>query len=155
MKPKKQMNESNDHFLFRFWPVMFVLLSGSQQLLDILGDLLGFADDVLCAGKRGVWLHLQVIQLRDRAALPEPATAPQPRSPAQTAEGNSEEIVSTAKKIPAHLNCIQESENRLIVFPSSVSTKASFWAMLLPRIIHLRVIECVVIVTFRHAALLL
>lgn len=63
---------------------MFVLLSSSQQLLDILGDLLGFADDVFCAGKCGVWLHLQIIQLRDRAALPQPATAPQPHSPAQT-----------------------------------------------------------------------
>lgn len=112
----------NDPVLFIFWPVVFVLLSSSQQLLDILGDLLGFADDVLCAGKRGIWLHLQIIQLRDRAALPQPATAPQPRSPAQTAEGNSEEIVSAAK-IPAHVNCIQESENCLIVFPSSISTK--------------------------------
>lgn len=77
---------------------MFVLLSSSQQLLDILGDLLCFADDVFCAGKRGVWL--QIIQLRDRAALPQPATAPQPPSPAQTAEGNSEEIMSAAQ-IPA------------------------------------------------------
>ena len=64
---------------------MFVLLSRSQQLLDVLGDLLGFADDVLRAGKRGVGLHLQPVQLGDGAAVPQPATAPQPPSPAQTA----------------------------------------------------------------------
>lgn len=84
---------------------MFVFLSSSQQLLDILGDLLCFADDVLSAGQRGVCLHHHIVQLRDGAALPQPA--PQPASPA------------------------------------------------VPRIIHLRVIECVVIVTFRHADLLL
>lgn len=30
---------------------MFVVLSSSQKLLDILGDLFGFADDILSAGK--------------------------------------------------------------------------------------------------------
>lgn len=76
-----------DSPLLRFWPVMFVLLSSSQQLLNILSDLLGFADDVLCAGKCGVWLHLQIIQLGDRGALPQPAAAPQPPPPAHTSEG--------------------------------------------------------------------
>lgn len=75
---------------------MFVLLSRSQQLLDILGDLLGFADDILRAGKCWVGLRLQIIQLRDRAALPEPTTAPQPPSPPQTAEGEAKKIMSTA-----------------------------------------------------------
>lgn len=65
---------------------MFVLLSSSQQLLDILGDLFGLADDVLCAGKRGVRVHLQIIKFRDRATLPQPATAPQPPSPAEPAK---------------------------------------------------------------------
>lgn len=65
---------------------MFVLLSSSQQLLDILGDLFGFADDVLCAGKRGVRVHLQIIKFRDRATLSQPATAPQPPSPAEPAK---------------------------------------------------------------------
>lgn len=78
---------------------MFVFLSSLQQILDILCDLLRFADDILCAGKRGIWLHLQIIQLRDRAALPQPATAPQSPPPTQTAEGKSEEITSTAKTL--------------------------------------------------------
>lgn len=50
----EQMTTDGDLSLFRFRPVVFVLLGGSQQLLDILGDLFGFADDVLCAGQRGV-----------------------------------------------------------------------------------------------------
>lgn len=69
---------------------MFVLLSRSQQLLNVLGDLLRFADDVLRAGKHRVQLHLQVIQLWDGAALPQPATAPQPPPPAQTSNGKKE-----------------------------------------------------------------
>lgn len=85
---------------------MFIILSSSQELLDVLGDLLRFADDVLRAGKRGVRLCLQIIQLRDGAALSKPSAAPQP--------------------------------------PPSPNA----------RIIHLRVIECVVIVTFWDAALL-
>lgn len=82
---------------------MFVLLSSPQQLLDVLGDLLGFADDVLGAGQRGIWLHLQIVQLRDGAALPQPAAAPQPPSPAQTAEGSSG-VMSAAKISPY---CVQ------------------------------------------------
>lgn len=95
---------------------MFVLLSSPQQLLDVLGDLLGFADDVLGAGQRWIWLHLQIIQLRDGAALPQPAAAPQPPSPAQTAEGSSE--VTSAAKIP--LYCVQHTV--YLTFPLSFNT---------------------------------
>lgn len=37
-------------------PVVLELLRGPQQLLDVLGHLLGFEDDVLCAGQGGVRL---------------------------------------------------------------------------------------------------
>lgn len=39
-------------------PLVFGLLGGSQQLLDVLGDLLRLADDVLGARQRGVLLAL-------------------------------------------------------------------------------------------------
>lgn len=127
---------------------MFVLLSRSQQLLDILGDLLGFADDILRAGKCWVGLRLQIIQLRDRAALPEPTTAPQPPSPPQTAEGDAKK-----NHVYCQYHCLlflsHRQNSTLIHF------KPSSWVMFLPRILHLRLIECVVIVTFWHAALLL
>lgn len=64
---------------------MLVLLSSSQKLLDIFGDLLGLADDVLGAGEGGVRLRPRVVQLGDGAAFTRPAAAPQPPSPAQTA----------------------------------------------------------------------
>lgn len=66
---------------------MFVLLSGSQQLLDVLGDLLGLADDVLRAGECGVRLRLGIVQLWDGAAFPQPTAAPHPASPAQSRGG--------------------------------------------------------------------
>lgn len=88
---------------------MLVLLSRSQQLLDVLGDLLRFADDVLRAGKRRVRLHLQVIQLWDGAALPQPATAPQPPPPEQTSNGKKR-FYSRGKSIELQkyifLNCL-------------------------------------------------
>ena len=59
-------------------PVVLVLLRGTEQLLDVLGDLLRLTDDILSAGERWVRFCPQVIQLRDGAALPQPATAPQP-----------------------------------------------------------------------------
>lgn len=51
---------------------MFGLLGGSQELLDVLGDLLRLADDVLGARQRGV-LHallprLSSVRGRQRAA---------------------------------------------------------------------------------------
>lgn len=64
-------------------PVVLVLLSGSQQLLDVLGDLLRLADHVLGAGERRVGLRLLVVQLRDGAAFSQPTAAPHPPSPAQ------------------------------------------------------------------------
>lgn len=129
-----------------FWPVMFVLLSSSQQLLDILGDLFGFADDVLCAGKRGVRVHLQIIKFRDRATLSQPATAPQPPSPAEPAKWvkKQQQIKPPAKTCFLLLNCTWT--------PLCLT---DFWVIFLPRVIQLRVIERVVIVTFWHAALLL
>jgi len=78
---------------------VFVVLSGSQQLLDVLGDLLRCADDVLCAGQRGVRLHLQILQLGDGAALPQPGAAPQPPSPAHTAE---ESPITLTLKLKQH-----------------------------------------------------
>lgn len=39
-------------------PLVFGLLGGSQQLLDVFGDLLRLADDVLGARQRGVLLAL-------------------------------------------------------------------------------------------------
>lgn len=39
-----------------FLPLVFGLLGGSQELLDVFGDLLRLADDVLGARQRGV-LH--------------------------------------------------------------------------------------------------
>lgn len=78
----KGMKAENKISSLAVWPVMFIILSSSQELLDILGDLLRFADDVLRAGKRGVRLHLQIIQLRDGAALSKPSAAPQPPPPA-------------------------------------------------------------------------
>lgn len=127
---------------------MFVLLSSSQQLLDILGDLFGLADDVLCAGKRGVRVHLQIIKFRDRATLPQPATVPQPPSPAEPAKWvkkkPKQQIKPPAKTCFFLLNCTWR--------PLCLT---DFWVIFLPRVIHLRVIERVVIVTFWHAALLL
>lgn len=37
-------------------PVMFELLSGPEQLLDVLGHLLSFQYDILCAGQGGIRL---------------------------------------------------------------------------------------------------
>lgn len=39
-------------------PLVFGLLGGPQQLLDVFGDLLRLADDVLGARQRGVLLAL-------------------------------------------------------------------------------------------------
>lgn len=66
---------------------MFVLLSGSQQLLDVLGDLLSLADDVLRAGERGVRLRFRGVQLWNGAPFSQPTTAPHPPSPAQSVVG--------------------------------------------------------------------
>lgn len=41
---------------------MFGLLGGSQELLDVFGDLLSLADDVLGARQRGV-LHALLLRL--------------------------------------------------------------------------------------------
>ena len=69
--------------------MVLVVLRGPQQLLDVLGNLLRLADDVLGARERQVRLRLRGdVQLRDGGAgLPptQPPTAPQPPPPAQAA----------------------------------------------------------------------
>lgn len=148
--------------LLTFWPVMFVLLSSSQQLLDILSDLLSFADDVLCAGKCWVWLHLQIIQLGDGAALSQPAAAPQPPPPAHASEGRK---VRSPARIAAY--CLYSAAGKAWFHFKNPSFINYLWLQRLffffswdkpsfsPRIICLGIVECVVIVTFWHAALLL
>lgn len=74
-------------------PLMLVLLCSPQQLLDVLGDLLGFTDDIFCAGQTGVRLRLVIIQLGYRAALSQPAAAAQTTSTAKAA-GTEEDIYS-------------------------------------------------------------
>lgn len=58
-----------------FSPVMLILLCRPQQVLDILGDLLGFPDDVFCAGQTGVRLAFVIVQLWYGAALSHPTAA--------------------------------------------------------------------------------
>lgn len=67
-------------------PLMLVLLCSPQQFLDVLGDLLSFADDVFCGGQTGVRLTFMIIQLGYRAALSHPATAAQTTSTAEAAK---------------------------------------------------------------------
>lgn len=128
-------------FLIRVWPVMFVVLSGSQELLNILGDLLGFSDDVLGAGKCRVWLHLHIIQFRDWAALSQPAAALQPPSPAETVESNKNRRNDCLTQVLTHFNLLQTVINE-------------FNLNFLPQVICLWVMKRVVVVTFWHAALL-
>ena len=86
----------------------------------------------------------------------------------QYLQRSSEEIMSTAKtpaccfyskdKTTRHItfgnpsNCLLYKTHNIL---SHSSLCTNHHCGLLPRIIHLRVIECVVIVTFRHADLLL
>lgn len=81
---KEDMKKERRFFSFRHPPVVFVLLSGSQQLLDVLGDLLGLADDILRAGERGVRLRFRGVQLWNGATFSQPTAAPHPPSPAQS-----------------------------------------------------------------------
>lgn len=72
-------------------PLMLVLLCSPQQLLDVLGDLLSFTDDIFCAGQTGVRLRFVIIQLGYRPALSHPATAAQTTSTAEAA--GTEEVM--------------------------------------------------------------
>lgn len=78
------MSKSADTLPLLTWcTLVLVLLSSPQQLLDVLGDLLSFTDDVFSAGQTGVRLTLVIIQLRYRAALSHPAAAAQTTSSAK------------------------------------------------------------------------
>lgn len=54
-------------------PLLLILLRVPQQLLDVLGDLLRLADDVLGGGQRRVSLTLKVTRFRD-GSLSKPPT---------------------------------------------------------------------------------
>ena len=68
--------------------MVLVVLRRPQKLLDVLGDLLRLADDVLGAGQAQVGLGLRGrVQLRDGGGVSRAAPAPQTAPPAQTAGG--------------------------------------------------------------------
>ena len=85
-------------------PVVLVLLCSAEQILDVLGDLLCLANDILGAGERRVWLGFKIIQFRDGAALPKPATAPKPPPPAHTARGGRDSEIKDVTTISAPLH---------------------------------------------------
>lgn len=111
-------------------PVMFVLLRRSQQLLDVLGDLLSFPNHIFCTGQAGAggWVCI----LRD-GALPLPNHAALPALPARPA-GEQSRAWAGHRAAPWH--------------PRAGSQH-------LPRLLQLHGRAGVVIVALRHAALLL
>lgn len=86
-------------------PVMLELLGRPQQLLDVLGHLFSFQDDVLSAGQGGVWFSC----LPTSSLLGLPPTVLLAAAARAAVTVDHRHTVATASQLP-HTKCVRVTQ---------------------------------------------